>query len=256
MPAGPIKKTKLDGAEEKQLVRLICESLDITDAADFRQWVTTGLRKLFPHGMLICGAVQVASRGRANLLSVDFPLEYIQAIEKREGAFNCPTLMAWFTNPRPQFFAPDGNPSRRKPWPPEFNQFDLRNVASHGVMDAQRRSASYFSFSQIPETLTARHAYLLQLLAPHLHQAYVKVTQDTRLAGGVAVGKDEPALSAQEITLLHWITQAKTNWEIARILDRNQHTVKHEVSAILAKLNVATRLQAATKAVDLGLVAR
>lgn len=37
MPAGPIKKTKLDGAEEKQLVRLICESLDITDAADFRQ---------------------------------------------------------------------------------------------------------------------------------------------------------------------------------------------------------------------------
>ncbi len=60
-------------------------------------------------------------------------------------------------------------------------------------------------------------------------------------------------LSARETEVLHWLCNAKSNWEIGQILDLSQYTVKNHVSRILKKLEVNNRHQAAIKGAELGL---
>jgi two-component system nitrate/nitrite response regulator NarL len=60
-------------------------------------------------------------------------------------------------------------------------------------------------------------------------------------------------LSPRERDVLRLIARGKENTEIARALDISPRTVKNHVSNILAKLNLPSRIQAATYAVRRGL---
>lgn len=51
-------------------------------------------------------------------------------------------------------------------------------------------------------------------------------------------------LSRREITILNWIRNGKSNWEIAQILGVTERTVKFHVESIFSKLAVRSRTQA------------
>jgi DNA-binding CsgD family transcriptional regulator len=61
-------------------------------------------------------------------------------------------------------------------------------------------------------------------------------------------------LTAREIECLHWCARGKTNHEIAGILAISRHTVNTHVESAKRKLGVATRVQAAAIAHQLGLL--
>ena len=61
-------------------------------------------------------------------------------------------------------------------------------------------------------------------------------------------------LSAREIGVLQLITQGRTNKEIGHTLHIAENTVKNHLKNILDKLQVANRVQAATVALEKGLV--
>jgi two-component system NarL family response regulator len=63
-----------------------------------------------------------------------------------------------------------------------------------------------------------------------------------------------PALSARELEVLHLIVQGRSNKEIGTALRITEGTVKLHVHAVLGKLQVADRTQAATAALRSGLV--
>jgi DNA-binding NarL/FixJ family response regulator len=63
-----------------------------------------------------------------------------------------------------------------------------------------------------------------------------------------------PRLSKREIAVLTAITDGLSNKEIARRLGISFHTVKFHVASILEKLEVDTRTEAVSKAVQLGIV--
>ena len=154
----------------------------------------------------------------------------------------------------------------------EFETYNLKNVAAHGLSDLSGKRATYFSFSQIPATLTERHTNLLELLVPHLHHAYVGATcaVDARQERGLAAPRSDPPvngsatqaiywangfhLTVRERELLYWLGLGKTNEEISRAVHRARDTIKHQISDILAKLNVRTRHEAVALAVRLGLI--
>ena len=256
-------RTKMDMdlsmAEAKLFVKLAGEATEVDSSEDFKVWTQTSVRKLFPHEMLIAG---VAQRNGARvevdrLLTAGFPLAFINAVTARCSAFACPTLDAWFNQGRPQLFEPartrDSATSRESAT--EFNKFDLKNVAAHGVADLSGRYATYFSFSQIPESLNLRHAKFLELLVPQLHHAFVRATNQsfsylqhaTDLADGFG-------LTTREQRVLYWLWLGKTNTEIGHATRRAHDTVKHQVSHILAKLNVRTRSEAVALAVRIGML--
>ncbi|MBK8191132.1 MAG: response regulator transcription factor [Vampirovibrionales bacterium] len=63
-----------------------------------------------------------------------------------------------------------------------------------------------------------------------------------------------PSLGAREREVLRLLTEGKNNQEIANQLFVSVHTVKFQVSAILQKLAVHDRVQAAVKAITTGLI--
>jgi DNA-binding NarL/FixJ family response regulator len=88
-----------------------------------------------------------------------------------------------------------------------------------------------------------------------VHAGHVLLHPD--VARLLAAGQDRPAgtqLTARERDVLTEIARGRSNREIARGLGVSEKTVKTHVSAVLAKLGVQDRTQAALYAVRTGLV--
>lgn len=62
-------------------------------------------------------------------------------------------------------------------------------------------------------------------------------------------------LSPRELTVLFWMKEGKTNWEIAQILGLSERTVRFHVGGIFEKLEVTSRTQAVARALGAGLIA-
>lgn len=62
-------------------------------------------------------------------------------------------------------------------------------------------------------------------------------------------------LSPRELTVLLWMKEGKTNWEIARILGVSERTVRFHAGSIFEKLDVTSRTQAVARALEAGLIA-
>lgn len=63
-----------------------------------------------------------------------------------------------------------------------------------------------------------------------------------------------PILSARELEVLELIVKGLANKQIAYVLNIAEHTVKNHVKSILGKLDVEDRTQAATAAIQRGIV--
>jgi DNA-binding NarL/FixJ family response regulator len=75
-----------------------------------------------------------------------------------------------------------------------------------------------------------------------------------RLMREIRTPDNPEVLTERETDVLRLIAEGKSNKEIARILSIGEKTVKTHVSNILAKLNMASRTQAALYATRIGLV--
>ena len=64
---------------------------------------------------------------------------------------------------------------------------------------------------------------------------------------------DRPALTPKELEVLDWIRQGKTTWEIAKIQEISERTVKFHAANILRKLDATSRSHAVAKALELQL---
>jgi DNA-binding NarL/FixJ family response regulator len=93
-----------------------------------------------------------------------------------------------------------------------------------------------------------------------VHAGHILLHPDVAalLAAGVAAATTEPTgaarLTAREREVLAEIGRGRSNREIARTLTLSEKTVKTHVSAVLAKLGVPDRTQAALYAVRFGLL--
>ena len=70
----------------------------------------------------------------------------------------------------------------------------------------------------------------------------------------VAAQSPRPDLSAREMQVLELIVQGLANKQIAYALDIAEHTVKNHVKNILSKLGAQDRTQAATAAIQRGII--
>jgi transcriptional regulator EpsA len=133
----------------------------------------------------------------------------------------------------------------------ELERLGATQLLVHGIHDAEGRAISLFIFACRPGSASQRQAYLVQLLAPSLHAAWVR----TQLTKRAETGGDKAAggsiLTVRELDILKWIYLGKSNFEIGAILKISPLTVKNHVQKILRKLNVVNRTQAIGKALEL-----
>jgi len=95
------------------------------------------------------------------------------------------------------------------------------------------------------------HDELLNAIrAVHAGQTYLPAG----VAAALAAQMPRPDLSAREVQVLELIVRGLANKQIAYALSIAEHTVKNHVKNILSKLGVQDRTQAATAAIQRGII--
>jgi two-component system, NarL family, response regulator len=95
------------------------------------------------------------------------------------------------------------------------------------------------------------HDELLKAIrAVHGGHAYLPAA----VAAALAAQMPRPDLSHREVEVLELIVQGQANKQIAYTLSIAEHTVKNHVKSILSKLGVQDRTQAATAAIQRGII--
>ena len=95
------------------------------------------------------------------------------------------------------------------------------------------------------------HDELLKAIrAVHAGQTYLPAS----VAAALAAQMPRPDLSAREVQVLELIVRGLANKQIAYALSIAEHTVKNHVKNILSKLGVQDRTQAATVAIQRGII--
>ncbi len=106
---------------------------------------------------------------------------------------------------------------------------------------------------------TDRETTLLELMRPHVATAWRRAVRDEAMRP--LAGRSEPQadsmgglarfrLTPREVEVLLWVSEGKTNGEIAVILEMSPLTVKTHVERILSKLGCETRTAAARTALE------
>jgi DNA-binding CsgD family transcriptional regulator len=104
-----------------------------------------------------------------------------------------------------------------------------------------------FGLAPLP---TARHAYCLELLLPHLHLALGRLPAPRARASGAPVRP----LSARETEIVGWLRTGKSNHEMGRLLGISALTVKNHLQRIYRTLGVSNRAHALARCLDLRLL--
>jgi DNA-binding CsgD family transcriptional regulator len=111
---------------------------------------------------------------------------------------------------------------------------------------SSKQGVAAVTVSSAGRDFTERDRLMLNLLAPHIHQAQ----RNAELATARLAARTRPlvdyGLTPRESEIAEWLAQGKTNPEIAIILQARQRTVEKHVEKILLKLGVENRTAAAT----------
>lgn len=182
-----------------------------------------------------------------DIINVSYPAEWLDLYVKRGFHLIDPIIKENFTNFGVQYWT---ETYKKYVSPKEFitlaKDFGLKEGYSCGVMDHTQREASLFSLAgEISDH--PRNRLILDILAPHLHQALSHVSRGKRV-------QPTATLSAREKEVLIWIREGKSSWDISMILDISERTVKFHTTAILNKLGAANRAHAVAIALSSGMI--
>lgn len=217
---------------------------------EFQQFIRSFVRPLIPHEMLLVaiGRVTFDQIAIDQMVSVDYPLEYMNSISRATNASARPVLAEWLEKQSPLLIDPSLHFHKMSELElAEIRDFNLGKLAIHGQIDVSKRMASYFSFARVP-VLKQEYVRILELVVPHAHNAMMRVYRQSALASV------ECKLTAKEMEILKWIVLGRTNADIASILGKSEKTVRNQIQSILRKMSVENRSELIDRADSLGLL--
>jgi transcriptional regulator EpsA len=246
----------LAAPDREKFLMVVDASLKVGRRHQFFNWAHGTMQTLLPHEILVCALRMPLSNSFKIDCFSSVPLDVAgkNFLMKAEGGLIPNLVSIWQQGHRLPVLYP------RKPATgvdlsmlmPEFARLPFSNLLAHGACDSAGEPSSFFCLLGVPETLAARQIYLLRVLTPYLHTAWMRAHVD--LPCEPAAKKSRPGksvLTARQFEVVQWVHEGKSNHEISLILEISPLTVKTHVQRILRKLNVCNRTQAAAKSLAL-----
>jgi len=256
----------LTDEEQENLLRAIETSMQVRRRHQFFLWTQGPLQAFIPHNILIA---VLAREGKEVLV-----MDRFNACVVGEQAFEAlchpgeglvvQAMSAWReAGGSPLLMVPGGQ------WPPTLDErfadpladSDLGSAAGHGsaTLVGSGIASSFFLFAQMPNKLSPRHAYFIELLMPNIHMAFLRTLEKSE---GVAHESDDGmrhdglgnTMTGRELEILVRVQEGKSNQEIGASLKISPLTVKNHIHKILRKLKVRNRAQAVSKATAMHLI--
>jgi transcriptional regulator EpsA len=253
----------LTSRDEEYLMRAIEFSLPIRKREQFFLWSQGVLQALIPHEVLFCALGDTATKTfiTDRYTARPFPEQAYRDICGVDGGLLAGAYAAWEEcGHAPLLIFPKNGHSRLVDrFGETLARYDLTNCAVHGMPRYHGSSGSFFFFARMPAPLGPRHAYLLDIILPYLHVAFVRtlitsreppVQKVARAAAAPIERALRKAVTGREVQILQWLQEGKSNREIGEILKISPFTVKNHVRNILKKLEVRNRTQAVSFALS------
>jgi len=211
--------------------------------------LSTKLRELLPHEGFAYGLADLALGSVLTHENVSIPHQYFKAATNSHGMVCCPLVTRWTRKRRPVWYEQPKHkgPPARCQQDEAFHDLFLRRIVLHGV-PISPSAGGWYAFSGLEDHRRARADALLRLITPHLHTAFGSAAPNRKSAAGVEM------LSLRERGILRFLSQGKTNEQIAVLCHISPLTVKTHVQHILLKLGVLNRAHAVATAVRMGLI--
>ncbi|MCP9454787.1 MAG: LuxR family transcriptional regulator [Nitrospira sp.] len=219
-------------------------------------------QKYFPFSKSLGGLVRLGPDGSfagfSNIVNANFPDEWLYRYWKNsfmevdpifKSALETPGTRHWQTVYQSQ------SPSEHeRDFIETARQFGLCDGVTTGSIDQTCKLVTFCSFATehaIEATEAERLLPLIDYLGSHLHLALLRVAPKTSPKTDRCIKE----LTSREVTILNWMKNGKTNWEIGKILGVSERTVRFHIESIFSKLEVTSRSQAVAIAIEHGLPA-
>jgi DNA-binding NarL/FixJ family response regulator len=192
--------------------------------------------------------------GFGNVVNASYPDEWLYMYWKNGFADVDPVFQSALKSPGTQHWqATYQNMSSEKEQ--EFistaRQFGLCDGITTGSVDQACGVATFCSFASEQSLDAKRLVPLVEYLGYYIHLALLRTAPKSMPSTERCVKE----LSSREVTILNWMKNGKTNWEIGKILGVTERTVRFHIESIFSKLQVTSRSQAVATAIEHGLPA-
>jgi transcriptional regulator EpsA len=249
---------KLDDADRERFSDAVEASFGVSSRQQFFVWSQSSLQALIPHEIMICGIEDGSRQGVAMhrfSASRYFRQEHFDVVaDPMTGLL--PRLQAAGDAHRSVvvFYPVPGVSSVDKDLARLVVDNELKNLAAYLVMGTRGKFEALYAFSRVTRALDERLAYVIELMVPHLHNAFLRVLATEREIAGSHSQRAGRLVTPRQQEILNLIKAGKTNSEIADVLSCSQWTIKNHVQAILRKLDSNTRTHAIVRAMSLGIL--
>jgi LuxR family transcriptional regulator, quorum-sensing system regulator CviR len=218
--------------------------------------VLTRFQALFPFDRLLGGLARLSPRGDfegfTNVINVSYPDEWLYLYWKNGYAGIDPVFRAVSQSPGTKIWKriyQQATANEELEFIETARGFGLADGITTSSLDPACSLATFYSFAGREDVDAERYAQLVEYLGHHLHLALMR----TARKNAPATDKCVKELSPREVTILNWIKNGKTNWEVGQILGVTERTVRFHLASIFSKLDVTSRSQAVATAMDHGL---
>ena len=231
----------LSRQEQEYLLCAIESGLRVASPHQFFLWTQGQVQALLPHRVLVC--LQFGHGGALTRL------ECLHGTVLAPGAQQALTDLALrIARGRRWPVAIDAHEVPDGPGG-EILRLGFDNVLVHGTGPTSAGGSVFLLFG-LAMRPTARHAYFLELLLPHLHLALGRLPAARTSVDGAPARP----LSARETEIIGWLRAGKSNDEMGRLLGISALTVKNHLQRIYRTLGVNNRAHALARCMDLRLL--
>lgn len=250
--------SRLEDIDRGRFSDAVEESFRISSRQQFFVWSQSSLQALIPHEILICGIEDGSRQGMAvHRFSASryFRQEHFDVVaDPLTGLM--PRMLAVAEGRRSSvIFSPmDSGRAADEQLLALVTDNELKNLAAQLVVGTRRRFDAFYVFSRLSVALDSRLGYVIELMVPHLHNAFLRVLSTEREVAGTNAQRSGRLVTPRQEEILNLIKNGKTNSEIAELLSCSPWTIKNHIQAILRKLDSNTRTHAIVRAMSLGIL--
>lgn len=242
---------KLSKKELQDILELLHYTGEAATDEDIKK-ILIGAQKFFPADYTLAGVARLNTKGAiqefTHIVNISYPNDWLYEYARNGYADVDPILTSYTKNFETQIWTDtyrQAASKRKKDFIDHAKSFGLANGITAGSIDRNRNLCSFVSFASPSLNNEFHETYVgvLEYLVHRLHHTLIK---------NIATTTDGPPqiLSTRELSVLKWMTQGKTNWEISRILGVSERTIRFHVESIFCKLDVNSRCHAVAMALE------
>jgi transcriptional regulator EpsA len=249
---------RLNDVDRERFADAVESSYLVGSRPQFFIWTHSAVQALLPHEILICGVDDGSRQGMAmhRFCSTRyFRQEHFEIVTSPiDGLTPRLLAMAQGQNSLSLFSHDDNDKAVQLDLQRMVSDNELVNLAAQLVVGPSGKVEAYYAFSRVKVALDQRLAYVLELLVPHVHNAFMRVLATERELAGSQSHRAGRLVTPRQEEILNLVKTGKTNAEIAELLQCSPWTIKNHIQAILRKLDSHTRTHAIARAMSMGIL--